>query len=232
MRFTTRTRAATITGAIVLAVLLAIVGVTIFGGYAGILRQEATVPDPPDWPPFIAVVEMDGAELHTPDGQVQASRETRRLVWNAEDDWKSTTISATPLVSTWPDGTTTTRDYTGSYQEQKGRMFTTYDADLDVTLVKELGDNHYTVPFGLFNPEHLRNLGIVGRTDGDIVILDVYICDGANCTPQEEGASGASGHTAEGVLFDEYDIIFTNDVLLIPLEAGDIRVTRLHTNPP
>ena len=226
----TRARIA-IAGTIVLAILLAAAGfATMFGGGTSALGQEATIPDPPDWPPFIAVVEMDGAELRTPDGQVQVSRETRRLVWNAEDDWKSTTISATPLVNTWPDGTTTTRDYTGSYQEQSGRTFTTYDADLDITLVRELEDNHYMVPFGLFNPEHLRNLGIVGRIDGDLVVMDVYICDGASC--DSEGATGQSSHTADGVLFDEYDIIFTDDENLIPLEAGDLQVQSLHTNPP
>lgn len=217
-------------GVVVLAVLIG-AAFTMSRGGTDVRSQEAAIPDPPDWPPFIAIVEMDGAELRTLDGQVQVSRETRRLIWNAEDDWKSTTIAATPLVNTWPDGATTTRDYTGSYQEQRGQTFTTYDADLDITLVRELGDNHYMVPFGLFNPEHLHNLGIVGRTDGDIVFLDVYVCDGADCT-FEEGASGASGHTAEGVLFDEYDIVFTNDELLIPLEAGDLRVTSLHTNPP
>lgn len=230
MRFTTRTGTATIMGVVVLAVLIG-AAFTMSRGGTDVRSQEAAIPDPPDWPPFIAIVEMDGAELRTLDGQVQVSRETRRLIWNAEDDWKSTTISATPLVNTWPDGTTTTRDYTGSYQEQRGQTFTTYDADLDITNVRELGDDHYMVPFGLFNPEHLHNLGIVGRTDGDIVFLDVYVCDGADCT-FEEGASGASGHTAEGVLFDEYDIVFTNDELLIPLEAGDLRVTSLHTNPP
>ncbi len=122
-----------------------------------------------------------------------------------------------------------TRDYTGSYQEQKGRTFTTYDASRDSTYVEELGENHYRVPFGLFNPEHLRNLGIVSRTDGDFVVMDVYICDGASC--DSEGATGQS-HTTEGVLFDEYDMIFTNDENRFPLEAGDIRVTSLHTNPP
>ena len=228
MRFTIRTRTATITGVVVLAVLIGAAFAVSRGG-TDVRSQKAMIPDPPDWPPFIAIVEVDGAELHTLDGEVKVSRETRRLVWNADDDWKATTIAATPLVSTWPDGTTITRDYTGSYQEQKGETFTIYNAYLDITNVEELGDNHYMVPFGLFNPEHLRNLGIVGRTDGDIVFLDVYVCDGADCTPPEEGASG---HTAEGVLFDEYDIIFTNDDLLIPLESGDVQVQSLHTNPP
>ena len=229
MRFTTRTRTAAIAGAIVLAVLIGAAFAVSDGG-TDVRSQEAAIPDPPDWPPFIAIIEVDGVELHTLDGEVKVSRETRRLVWNAEYNWKATTIAATPLVSTWPDGTTTTRDYTGSYQEQKDGTFTTYNAYWGITNVEELGDNHYMVPFGLFNPEHLRNIGIVGRTDGDLVFLDVYVCDGPDCDP--EGASGTSGHTIKGRLFDEWDIVFTDDENRIPLEAGDLRVTSLHTNPP
>ena len=212
---------ATGVGIILIAIALAMV----FLDRSSSVSEQDTGITPLVWPTFTAVYETPGDPISN-NGVPYDIRETKQLEWKSRDEWRTTVISSTTV--TFPDGEV--YDTTGSYQEMRDGVYTRYDARFDDSHIVALEENEYFAPDGLFLDLLYEQFNLAGRTDGDLVVTDVYVCDGPDCDP--EGASGTSGHTTEGRLFDEYDIIFTNDELLIPLEAGDLRVTSLHTNPP
>ena len=139
---------------------------------------------------------MDGTPISL-NGTDRTTRITRRLEWNAPDDWKITTTHAAPLDL--PHDVTLSE--VGSYEQLDGRTLTRHNAMFDSTTTRQLDPNTRLLPAPGFSNQLVGATGVTTRTDGVVVIVDAYVCDGANC---DDGATGASGHTAQGRLFDEW----------------------------
>ena len=117
----------------------------------------------------------------------------------------------------------------GSYEQQDGRTYTYYDARWNETDTDALEENEILVPAGVFQSILYSGFGLETRTDGEIVVVEAFVCDGADC----DGYSKGSHHTTQGRKFEAREgIVFTDDEFRIPIEAYDIKVQYLHTNPP
>ena len=176
----------------------------------------------------MAVYETPGSPVSTSKGAVDTGTITRRLVWNARDDWKVTTIAG-PTVTITSD---LTRSEVGSYDSQNGRTYTRYQSWNDVTKTQTLDANVYIIAGGMFSDIAVALSGVSKRTDNRVVLLDMEYCDGATCDAVRTTRSVGGETYTQGQQFGDYSIIFTNDEYLIPVRAGDAEVLELHTNPP
>ena len=216
---------------VILPIFILVVG-AVGGAVFLLVRSDAAPPqsqEPPagvqllEWPPFVAILEMPGYSVGV-NGVTQKPREVRRLVWNSPTDWKMTVLSAESV--TLPDETVNT---TGSYEQQDGRTYTYYDARWDETETYPLEENEILVPAGVFQSILYSGFGLETRTDGEIVVVEAFVCDGSDC----DGYSTGSHHTTQGRKFEGREgVVFTDDKFRIPIEAYDIKVQYLHTNPP
>ncbi len=207
-----------------------------------LLGQEVPTPTPhpacPDdnpgcpvfhtWPPFTVVYEIDGDSYYV-DGVALATRETRELVWNSRHDWRITTLSAGDIVRPF-----TTMNATGSYQILKDGVLTVYDAVFDRLHTYDRSDS-VPIADGVFLDILYTGYGLPDRTDGDLVVLDSFQCDGDGCDTGADRTTRASSEptTTYGRQFEELgDVVFSEDEYRIPLlfPHSNIEVTELRTN--
>ncbi len=211
-------------------------GVVWFSSGTDVAGQESTVRVTPlDWPPFVATYETDTEPLSVAGVELRG-REVHQIEWNAIDDWRVEVLSSPDLGG---------YNSTGTYWEQRGQHYETYDARFDYRRTESLGTHHYKMPpAGEFFPYFFGGHDFDTRTDGELVILNVEYCDGPNtdCESSSGGASGGSGARSasdpsgptllQGRRFEETPVTLSDDPNRIPLEVGHVRVTKLHTNPP
>ncbi len=231
----------------VLGVVLTIIALSwwVLGGGAGpsgaipsVSGQPAPTPHPNcpvgsrcvvahNWPPFTAIFETNGGAVAI-SGKSIETRETKKLVWNNPYSWKITTISADNIEAGLGFGTV---NATGSYEQQDGESYVTYDARFDSLNTHTLAEKEVIIPEGIFLSLLYSGRDFGTRTDGDRIILDGYTCDGDACTGAV-GDSDTSATTAGREFSDIRGIVFSDDAYRIPLlsETSEIEVTELRTN--
>ena len=180
------------------------------------------------WPPFTLTYETDGDAIWE-DGVNKAGREVKRLVWNSNRDWRIDTLSADDIVLSFM-----TMNTTGSYEIFKDGIHTAYDAS-DGSLTTEDVEDTLIVADGIFLDILYTGHNLPGRTDGDLVVLDIFQCDGDGCDSGVGRTTRASGDPpfTYGRQFEEFgDVVFSEDEYRIPLLFPDanIEVTELRTN--
>ena len=180
------------------------------------------------WPPFTVVYEIDGHAYYA-DGVNLATRETRELVWNSRYDWRVTTLSAGDMVEPF-----LTMNATGSYQILKDGVLTEYDAVRDRLYTYDASEG-WPIADGVFLDVLYTGHNLPGRTDGNLVVLDIFQCDGDGCDTGAGRTTRSSGDppATYGRQFDEFgNVVFSEDEYRIPLLFPDanIEVTELRTN--
>ena len=180
------------------------------------------------WPPFTLTYETDGDSIWE-DGANKAGREVKRLVWNSNRDWRIDTLSADDIVLSFM-----TMNTTGSYEIFKDGTYTAYDAS-DGSLTTEDVEDTLIVAGGIFLDILYTGHNLPGRTDGNLVVLDTFQCDGDSCDTGGDRTTRASGDPlfTYGRQFEEFgNVVFSEDEYRIPLLFPDanIEVTELRTN--
>ena len=177
------------------------------------------------WPPFTVVYEIDG-DAYYADGVNLATRETRELVWNSRYDWRVTTLSAGDIVRPF-----TTMNATGSYQILKDGVLTVYDAVVDRLYTYDASGGP-PVADGVFLDILYTGHNLPGRTDGELVVLDTFQCDGDGCDTGADSTTKASSDSPFTYGRQFGNVVFSEDEYRIPLlfPHANIEVTELRTN--
>ena len=181
-----------------------------------------------EWPPFTAIYTTPGDPLHA-DHTNYHPLETIRLEWNAIDDWKATVIEAEAI-----DLGYRIHDTTGSWKQQRGRTYTSYNAALDVMKSDELGERSYVSPPGGVEPISQSMYQLAERTDGTLLRVDADVCEGEACHQVNTGTRSAADDVAFGRRFRFSainHIVYTDDEWRIPLESGSFDVQQLQIQP-
>ena len=165
-----------------------------------------------EWPAFTMRYEINGAP-HIVGESTVTPLEMRSLVWNSPNDWRVTTISATPVATAYG-----TFSAAGSYKQQRGQIVTTFDAidgSLEVIHLDEPWQYH--VPDGPLSPFLTGAMALDG-SGGATVATEARACRNSLC----QGAQGLRFTTPDGS-----SIVVTADEWRIPLEAGDFKALQL-----
>ncbi len=177
------------------------------------------------WPPFTAVYEVENPYVqHYGTGQQVQIWETRRITYTDRTHWRIET-----LESTIPERV-------GSYEQQDGREFTSYSADVDDLFAYTFENDHsYLEPEnGAWSDIAYADYDVQTRADGIRVEVDTDICDGDACHEVESGGVGSAEPEAQAAQqFHDVPLnhIFTADEHAIPLTTGNLVVRRLETRP-
>ena len=181
-----------------------------------------------EWPPFTAIYTTPGDSLYA-DHTNYRPLETIRLEWNAIDDWKATVIEAEAI-----DLGYRIHDTTGSWKQQRGRTYTSYNAALDVMESDELGERSYVSPPGGVEPISQSMYQLAERTDGTLLRVGADVCEGEACHQVTTGTRSAADDVAFGRRFRFSainHIVYTDDEWRIPLESGSFDVQQLQIQP-
>ena len=177
-----------------------------------------------EWPAFTIVYKTKGDPIHT-GGQWVEPAEVRKLEWRARDDWTMTILYSEPV-----ERSAGTFSRTGSWSEQKGRIYTRYDAVLDRTTTDTV--EGYLLVDG-FSPLFFSFYDLATRTDGERVSVDADICTGDACHAVLQ-ASRVASDGMMGRRFSDRDIesiVFTDDTWRIPLKHPGADTLQLQIQP-
>ena len=190
--------------------------------------QQCVVVTP--WPPMTVIYEVDGP-IYTDGAREIRPRETRHLEYQDRQHWRVETIASEPFR--WGS---VTADRTGSWEQQDGTVYKTYDAVTGNTSTDTTQENAAVLVDGIFSEVALAEHQIGTRTDGTPVETDTDICEGDDCHAVQGGAQGTTGQTAPstGQTFTERGLgglVVTADELGIPIASGTMNVLRLEIRP-
>ena len=184
--------------------LVTVLGLVAFTGSA----TTPTLPDP--MPPMTLEYEVYGDSVSVGGESIAAFKETRRLEYRSQTDWKETVIES-PTLDLGRYGTGSNE---GSYRQLTGNIETEYDALTDTTSTHTRGGTSVSLPTKALRYAYHGTQPLGPNVTGEAVTTDVRVCsaDGV-CADNVSGTKYAKG---DGSL-----VVYQGADFILPVQDGD-----------
>ena len=186
--------------------ILAIVTTALALAFANVALPNADGP----LPPMTLTYESYGPSISVGDRSIPAFKETVRLEYRSETDWKETVIES-PTVNLGRYGTGTNK---GTWRQLKGNVYMEYDAMDGSTASSTEDGGAVLLPLGILSYAYGPPTHPYGPTiDGVAATTEARICFNGDCTSNAAGVRYTKG-VSNVVLLE--GVGFT-----LPLKSGD-----------
>ena len=197
-------------GIIVTSGALALVAMTILGLVA--FTGTATTPSLPDpLPPMTLTYEVYGDSVSVGGRSIPAFKETRRLEYRSQTDWKETVIES-PTLNLGRYGTGSN---VGSYRQLKGNVETEYDALTDTTSTYTLEGTSVNLPTAALGYAYHGTQPMGPNVTGVAVATDVSVCSADGVC--EDNVAGIKYAKGDGTL-----VVYKGADFILPIKDGDV----------
>ena len=171
-------------------------------------RTGPNLPEP--LPPMTLTYEVYGPSVGVGSRSIPAFKETRRLDYRSQTDWKETVIES-PTLDLGRYGTGSNE---GSYRQLTGNIETEYDALTDTTSTHTRGGTSVSLPTKALRYAYHGTQPLGPNVTGEAVTTDVRVCsaDGV-CADNVSGTKYAKG---DGSL-----VVYQGADFILPVQDGD-----------
>ena len=197
-------------GILVASGVLSIIAVTLFSLVA--FTGQATTPTLPDpLPPMTLTYEVHGDSVSVGGEGIAAFKETRRLEYRSQTDWKEI-VTESPTLDLGRYGTGSNE---GSYRQLKGNTETIYDALTDTTTTYTLGGTSVHLPTRSLAYAYHGMQPLGPNVVGDATTANIRVCSAdGTCLDSVSVIKYAKG---DGDL-----VVYAGSDFILPVKDGDV----------